>query len=72
MKTIAIGIGKNRNIQQAIDIFKNKYKVNIKSIQTDNELVEAILDDEIDAVVRGSLAASGVIREVRKQFPDIS
>lgn len=72
MKTIAIGIGKNKNIKQAIDIFTNEHNVNIKLIQTDSELVEAILDDEIDAVVRGSLAASGVIKEVKKHFPDIS
>lgn len=72
MKTIAIGIGKNKNIQKATDIFKEKYNINIKLIQNDTELVKAILDDEIDAVVRGSLAASGVIKEVKKQFPDIS
>lgn len=72
MKTIAIGIGKNKNILQAIDIFKDKYKVDIKLIQNDNELAKAILDDEIDAVVRGSLAASGVIKEVKKHFPEIS
>jgi putative methanogen marker protein 4 len=72
MKTIAIGIGKNKNIQQAIDIFKNKYEIDIRLIHTDTELVKAILDDEIDAVVRGSLAASGVIKEVKKHFPEIS
>lgn len=72
MKTIAIGIGKNKNIQQAIDIFKNKYEIDIRLIHADTELVKAILDDEIDAVVRGSLAASGVIKEVKKHFPEIS
>ena len=35
-------------------------------------MVKAILDDDIDAVVRGSLAASGVIKEVKKHFPEIS
>lgn len=72
MKTIAIGIGKNRNIQQAIDIFKSKYEIDIILIQNDNNLAKAIMDDEIDAVVRGSLPASGVIKEVKKHFPDIS
>ena len=72
MKSIAVGIGKNNNIIEAIDIFKNKYEIDIKLIHNDDELVEAILDDEIDAVVRGSLAASGVIKEVKKHFPDIS
>lgn len=72
MKTIAIGVGKNKNIIKAIDIFKNKYQINIKLIQNDDELVKAILDEDIDAVVRGSLAASGVIKEVKKHFPEIS
>lgn len=72
MKTIAIGIGRNNNIVKAIEIFENECKVNIKLIHDDDNLVEAILDDEIDAVVRGSLAASGVIKEVKKYFPEIS
>lgn len=72
MKTIAIGIGKNSNINKAIDIFESEHKVNIKLIHDDNELAKAILDDEIDGVVRGSLPASGVIKEVKKHFPEIS
>lgn len=72
MKTIAIGIGKNKNITKAIDIFKNKYEIDIKLIQNDDELAKAILDNDIDAVVRGSLPASGVIKEVKKHFPEIS
>lgn len=72
MKTIAIGIGKNANIVKAINIFEDEYKINTKLIQNDDDLVKAILDDEIDAVVRGSLPASGVIKEVKKYFPEIS
>lgn len=72
MKSIAIGIGKNNNIVKAIEIFEHKYNINTKLIHDDDELVKAILDDEIDAVVRGSLPASGVIKEVKKHFPDIS
>lgn len=72
MKTIAIGIGKNSNMIKAANIFEQSHNVNIKLINSDDELVSAILNDEIDAVVRGSLAASGVIKEVKKHFPDIS
>lgn len=72
MKTIAIGIGKNNNMIKAANIFEQSHNVNIKLINSDDELVSAILNDEIDAVVRGSLAASGVIKEVKKHFPDIS
>ena len=72
MKTIAIGVGKNKNRTKAVDIFKNRYPVDTKLIQTDDELVKSILDEDIDAVVRGSLPASGVIKEVKKYFPEIS
>ncbi|MBQ2652207.1 MAG: methanogenesis marker protein Mmp4/MtxX [Methanobrevibacter sp.] len=72
MKSIAIGIGKNENIRKAIEIFENKYEVKTELIYDDDELVKAILNDEIDAVVRGSLPASGVIKEVKKHFPEIS
>ena len=72
MKTIAIGIGKNSNMIKAVSIFEHSYDVDIKLIQSDDKLVSAILNDDIDAVVRGSLAASGVIKEVKKHFPEIS
>lgn len=72
MKTIAIGVGKNKNITKALEIFKNRYPIDTKLIQTDEELVKSILDEDIDAVVRGSLPASGVIKEVKKYFPEIS
>ena len=72
MKTIAIGVGKNKNITKALEIFKNRYSIDTKLIQTDDELVKSILDEDIDAVVRGSLPASGVIKEVKKYFPEIS
>ncbi|WP_405274289.1 methanogenesis marker protein Mmp4/MtxX [Methanobrevibacter sp.] len=72
MKTIAIGVGKNKNITKALEIFKNRYPIDTKLIQTDDELVKSILDEDIDAVVRGSLPASGVIKEVKKYFPEIS
>ena len=72
MKRIAIGIGKNCNIKKAISIFERTYDANITLIENDGELVNSILDNEIDAVVRGSLPASGVIKELKKHYPEIS
>lgn len=72
MKKIAIGIGKNNNIVKAIEIFKNKHDVDIIALENDENLVKAILDDDVDAVVRGSLPASGVIKELKKHFNDMS
>lgn len=73
MIKIAVGIGENKDILKACDIFlKDNTNTEIKLITSDDELVDAILDEDIDAVVRGSLPASGVIKKLKKEFPDIS
>ena len=73
MKTIAIGVGENENIIQACHIFKEKHpKTNLKLIYRDEDLVKAVLDDKIDGVVRGSLPASNIMRELKENYPDIS
>lgn len=72
MTTIAIGIGRNLNILKAIEIFKKDHEIEVKPVHSDDELANSILDKNIDAVVRGSLAASGVIKKVKNEFPEIS
>ena len=72
MIKIAIGIGTNNNILKAIEEFEKEYQADIDLVHDDNDLANAILDDDIDAVVRGSLAASGVIKKGKENFPDIS
>ena len=73
MKTIAIGVGENENIIQACHIFKEKHpKTDIKLIYSDADLVKAVLDDKIDAVVRGSLPASNIMQELKEYYPNLS
>ena len=73
MKTIAIGVGENDNIIQACHIFKEKHpKTNLKLIYRDEDLVKAVLDDKIDGVVRGSLPASNIMKELKSIYPNIS
>ena len=73
MKTIAIGVGENENIIQACHIFKEKHpKTNLKLIYRDKDLVNAVLDDKIDGVVRGSLPASNIMKELKERYPRIS
>ena len=73
MKTIAIGVGENENIIQACHIFKEKHpKTNLKLIYRDEDLVKAVLDDKIHGVVRGSLPASNIIRELKENYANIS
>ena len=73
MKTIAIGVGENENIIQACHIFKEKHpKTDIKLIYSDEDLIKAVLSDNIDAVVRGSLSASNIMQELKEHYPDLS
>ncbi len=73
MKTIAIGVGENENIIQACHIFKEKHpKTDIRLIYSDEDLVKAVLNDNIDAVVRGSLPASNIMQELKQHYPDLS
>lgn len=72
MIKIAIGIGTNTNILKAMEIFKKDHEVELISVDSDDDLANSILNNDIDAVVRGSLAASGVIKKVKKDFPEIS
>lgn len=73
MKTIAIGVGENENIIQACHIFKEKHpKTDIKLIYSDDDLIKAVLDDNIDAVVRGSLPASNIMQYLKQHYPNLS
>lgn len=73
MKTIAIGVGENENIIQACHIFKEKHpKTDIKLIYKDDNLVKSVLDDNIAAVVRGSLPASNIMQELKEYYPNLS
>ena len=73
MKTIAIGVGENENIIQACHIFKEKHpKTDLKLIYRDEDLVKAVLDDNVCAVVRGSLPASNIMKELKEYYPNLS
>ncbi len=73
MIKIVAGLGENKDINKACEIFKKENKhVDIKLVKNDKDLVEAILDDNVDAVIRGSLPASNVMKELKTKFSDIS
>ena len=73
MKRIAIGVGENENIIQACHIFKGKHPdTDIKLIYSDKDLVKAVLDKNIDGVVRGSLPASNIMKELKERYPNLS
>ncbi|MDO5849257.1 MAG: methanogenesis marker protein Mmp4/MtxX [Methanobrevibacter sp.] len=69
MKTIAVGIGENKNILKAIDSNENE-DIDFKLIYNDEDLTDAILDPEVDAVIRGSLPASKVMKSLKSRFKE--
>ena len=72
MITIAVGVGENKNILEACDIFKTqKPNVNIELIENDKKLAKSISDKNIDATIRGSLAASNVLKQLKESYPKI-
>ena len=73
MIKIVAGLGQNNDIIEACEIFKKENKdVELKLVKKDKDLVKAILDDDVDAVIRGSLPASNVMKELKTKFSDIS
>ncbi|WP_407432005.1 methanogenesis marker protein Mmp4/MtxX [Methanobrevibacter sp.] len=73
MIKIAVGLGKNKDVIKACEAFKKENNnVEIITVDNDNDLVKAILDDNVNAVVRGSLPASSVMKELKSKFSDIS
>ena len=73
MIRITVGIGENKDIKKASDIFrKEKQDVEIILVDNDDEIIKAILDENVNAVVRGSLPASSVMKHLNKEFNDIS
>ena len=73
MMKITVGIGENKNILKACEVFKKEKKdVEIIFVDNDNDLVDTILDDNVDATIRGSLPASSVMKQLKTRFDDIS
>lgn len=63
---IAIGLGKNKNVLEAV----KEFDFEIEIARSNEELLNHIKDPEIDGVVRGSLE-SNIIMDIRKEYPHI-
>ncbi|OED30430.1 methanogenesis marker protein Mmp4/MtxX [Methanosphaera sp. WGK6] len=63
---IAIGLGKNKNVLEAIKQFSFDFEI----AETNEDLIKYIHDPTIDGVIRGSLESS-VIKELKKEYPNL-
>lgn len=71
MYTIAIGIGENKDVLKAISIFQSQNNdCEIKLIEKDEDLIKAIKNDDVDAVIRGSLPSSSIMKDIKDNYPD--
>ena len=65
MIRIVAGLGENENIIKASNELNEIDDLEITLVKTEDELIEAFKNQEIDAVIRGSLKASKVIKAIK-------
>ena len=63
---IAIGLGENKNVLNAIEHFSFEIEI----ARTNKELLDFLNNPEIDGVIRGSLE-SNIIKDLKKQYPHL-
>jgi len=66
MIRIVAGLGENENIIKASNELNEIDDLEISLVKTEDELIEAFKNPEIDAVIRGSLKASKVIKAIKE------
>ena len=66
MIRIVAGLGENENIINASNELNEIDDLEITLVKTEDELIEAFKNPEIDAVIRGSLKASKVIKAIKE------
>lgn len=66
MINIIIGEGLNKNTLKATKEFEKNPNINIKTVKTNQELLKAIKNPNINAVIRGSLPAKNIIQNIKK------
>ncbi|MDP3066517.1 MAG: methanogenesis marker protein Mmp4/MtxX [Methanobacteriaceae archaeon] len=64
---LAAGMGENRAIKDAINIVD----FDIVLTESEDELIDLLLGRKVDAVVRGSLNASGIMNRLRSKYPNL-
>ena len=70
MINIVAGLGENKNILNASDELKSIEDLNITLVETEDELIAAFKNPDVDGVIRGSLKASKVIKAIKEYKSD--
>lgn len=70
MIEIAIGLGENKNVLKAMNLFKSNHSdCNIKAINNEEELLRVLKDKSVDGVIRGSLPSSKIMKNIKELNP---
>ena len=70
MIEIVLGCGENKNSLLASEIANENNDLHVKLAYNDEELVAAMTNNEIDAVIRGSLKSSNILKNIRDLYSD--
>jgi len=70
MIEIVLGCGENKNALLASEIANKNENLNVKLVDSDEKLVSSMNDSGIDAVIRGSLKSSNILKNIRKLYAD--
>jgi putative methanogen marker protein 4 len=65
---LAAGMGQNRAIKDALD----QVDFEVVLTESENELVDLLLQGGVDAAVRGSLNASGIMSRLHEKYPEMN
>ncbi|UTB31720.1 MAG: methanogenesis marker protein Mmp4/MtxX [Methanobacterium sp. ERen5] len=64
---VAVGVGKNKKILEAVaDV-----DFDVVTVESEDELVELLMTDNVDAAVRGSLSASLIMSKLKQIYPEL-
>ena len=72
MKKIVIGLGENKNVEKAVRQFLKDYDVNIHIVRNSEDLIKSVFDENVDAVVRGSLPANNIISKLKSKHNNLN
>ncbi|MDR3291787.1 MAG: methanogenesis marker protein Mmp4/MtxX [Methanobrevibacter sp.] len=68
MIKIVTGLGKNKNILKAVKEINNINDLEVTVVESEKQLFESIISNEIDAVVRGSLPSYSIMKMIREHY----
>jgi len=68
MIQIVVGLGENENVKFAMNKANKINGLNIKLVESPDELLSALKDKEIDAVIRGSLKSSKIMKGIKLSY----